>query len=273
MASSSFRIERSEAKKRVLDLEKIVKDFERLLCERTERTKQSIDQLSMDCESKCLKVWQEFDAFIEEARLKAEELCDEMRRKTSEQQSKWRLSLQKKEDLLKEAGMWRNSLRHLLGTGNDDENVVCVLQSVGAKLSSQLHESFAPVEEGYLAVTFPEWCHQSLNQLKEEMVDFTVETSRNLELQTECSLQYLNLNIFSIVGSDEDGHVFVVDGDDGSIKEFAESGEVVDRYPFGDKGEKFFPSGICRLSEDILIICGPLCCPQVRPSPFSTRRR
>ncbi|CAE1258945.1 unnamed protein product [Acanthosepion pharaonis] len=259
MASSSLKKEILEAKKRLFDLEEDVKDFERRLREMTERTKQSIDQLSIDCEWNCSKVWQKFDALMENARVKAEELCDDMRRKTTEQQSKWRQSLQEKEELLQEAGMWRTDLRHLL-SADDDEDVVCGLQSVEAKLSSRLHESFTPVEEGHFVVTFPEWCQRSLNQIQEEMVDFTVGTwpPRNLELQSQCRLQDSNLWILSITGSDEDGHVFVVDGRDNSIKEFTDSGEFVGQCLFRDGGVRFSPLDICCLSEDILVVCGSL---------------
>lgn len=78
-----------------------------------------------------------------------------------------------------------------------------------------------------------------------------------LKLQSECCLQDSNLSIFSIAGSDENGHVFVVDGRDESIKEFAESGEIVGQYPFGDGIVRFSPRDICRLTKDILVVCGP----------------
>ncbi|CAE1264769.1 unnamed protein product [Acanthosepion pharaonis] len=244
----------------LLQLDKDVEDFEKRLRERIERTKQSIEQLSIDCDSKCSKIWQEFDAFLENTRLKAAKLCDQMKRKTTEEERKWRQSLQEKENLLEEAGKWRMDLRHLLVAGNDDEDVVSRVRSLGAELSSRLHESFTPVEEGHFVVTFPEWCQRSLNQLQEEIVDFTAETwyPEKLELQSECRLQDSNLWSVSIAGSDEDGHVIVGDASDLSIKEFARTGEVVGRYHFEVRGEKFKPMDISPLSTGILASCGNL---------------
>lgn len=69
--------------------------------------------------------------------------------KTTELQSKWRQSLQKKEEFLEEAGKWLISLHHLLSSDNDDEGIVSRIQLIGVKHSSQLHESFTPVEEGH----------------------------------------------------------------------------------------------------------------------------
>lgn len=97
--ASSMKEEILEAKNRLLSLENEVKDLERQLHEKTEWTKQSLD-----CNLNCSKVWQEFDALMEKARLKAKELCN-MRRNMSEQQRKWRLSLQEKEKLFGEVSM------------------------------------------------------------------------------------------------------------------------------------------------------------------------
>ncbi|CAE1304497.1 unnamed protein product [Acanthosepion pharaonis] len=251
MAPSPFRNELLEAKNR---LENKVEDFERQLREMAERMNQSIEQLSIDCELKCSRVWREFNAFMKETQLKAEELCDDMRRKTSEQQIKWRFSLREKEDLLKEAGMWHNDLLHLLSAGNDNKDVVFGLHSVEAKLSSRLQESFDPVEGGHFVVTFPEWCQRSLNQLQKEIVDFTVGTwpTRSLELQSECYLPCSDMGISMITSSDKDGRLFAVDDGDGTVKEFTEFGRVVSRCSIENEEENFAPFDICRLSNDTL---------------------
>lgn len=188
----------------------------------------------------------------------AEELCNQIRQKSTELQSKWRQSLQKKEEFLEEAGKWLISLRHLLSFSNDDEGIVSRIQSIGVKHSSRLHDSFTPGEEGHFVVTFPEWCQQSLNQLQEEMVDFTVERwhPRKLELKSECHLQDSNLGIFSLAGSDEDGHIFVIDWSDKSIKEFIQTEEFINQCHLDDKGFSLFDT--CCLSKDILVVCGVL---------------
>ncbi|CAE1298525.1 unnamed protein product [Acanthosepion pharaonis] len=172
MASSSLRNEIKEAKKRLVVLQEDVEDFEKRPRERIERTKKSIEQLSIDCELNCSKVWQKIDALREEARMKAEELCDQTRQKMTEKQSKWRQSLEEKEELLEETEKWLIDLCHLLGDGNVDEDIVCGVEPLRAKLSWRHHKSFAPVEEGHFVVTFPEWCQRSLDQLQKEMVDF-----------------------------------------------------------------------------------------------------
>ncbi|CAE1298523.1 unnamed protein product [Acanthosepion pharaonis] len=70
-----------------------------------------------------------------------------------------------------------------------------------------------------------------------------------LELQSECRLQDSNLgSIRSIAVSDEDGHVFVVDEGDNSIKEFGETGEFVGQCFLAF--ERFSPLDICCLSQD-----------------------
>lgn len=245
----------SKVREELLSLDKELEDFEWRLREMNEQTMQSIDQLSIDCNSKCSNLQQEFDAFIEEARLKAGELCENMKEKTIGQQSKLRLSIKKNENLLEEMEEWLH-----LNADADDEDAVRGMQTVGAKLSSRLHESLTPVEKGHLVVTFPEWCHRSLNQLKKVVADFTVETwpPRNLELERECQLPGSNLVIFSIVVSDDDGHIFIADWDDRLIVELSESGEVVGQILFRDTEEKFYPRDMCCLSEDIVVVCGCL---------------
>ncbi|CAE1298526.1 unnamed protein product [Acanthosepion pharaonis] len=216
-----------------------VEEFINRLRQGIEETKKSIEQLSIDCEENCTKVRQEFDEFRKETRMKAEELCGQMREKTSEKERKWRQSLKEKERL---------SL-------SDDDEVVSGVGSLGAELSGRLHESFPPVEEGHFVMTFPEWCQRSLDQLQEEIVGFKTWPPRELELESEFRLRDSNLQwIESIAASDKDGHVFVVDGDDGSIKEFGETGEFLGRCLLGDEG--FLPWDICCFSQDNFVVCG-----------------
>ncbi|CAE1293658.1 unnamed protein product [Acanthosepion pharaonis] len=181
-----------------------------------------------------------------------------MREKTSEEERKWRQILEEKENLLKESGKWLLDLQHFLVASNDNEDVISGVRSLGVDLSGRLHESFFPVEEGHFVVTFPEWCQRSLNQLEEEIVDFKmVKTwhSKELKLESECRLRGSNLgSILSIAVSDEDGHVFVVDGGDKSIKEFGETGEFVGRCLLSDEG--FLPWDICCLSHDNFVVSG-----------------
>ncbi|CAE1258961.1 unnamed protein product [Acanthosepion pharaonis] len=180
-----------------------------------------------------------------------------MREKTTEEERKWRQSLEDKENLLEEAGKWLLDLRHLLVASIDEEDVVSGVQSMEAEFSGRLHESFFPVEEGHFVVTFPEWCQLSLNQLQEEIMEFTVKAwhPKELELEREFCLQDSKLRrILSMAVSDEDGHLFVVDGGDKSINEFGETGEFVEQCPVQDEG--FFPWDICCLSQDNFVVCG-----------------
>ncbi|CAE1262199.1 unnamed protein product [Acanthosepion pharaonis] len=202
---------------------------------RIEWTKKSIEQLSTVCEENCTKVRREFDKFREETRLKAEELCDQMKEKTSEKERKWRQSIEEKERL---------------SLSDDDEEIFSGVRSLGAEFSGRLYESFPPVEEGHFVVTFPEWCQRSLEQLEEEIVDFKVKTwhPRELELESEFRLRGSNLGwIRSITASDIDGHVFVVDWGDKSIKEFGETGEFVGRYSPPPPASKFHSSPSLKL--------------------------
>ncbi|CAE1313595.1 unnamed protein product [Acanthosepion pharaonis] len=163
-----------------------------------------------------------------------------MRENTTEEERKWRQILEEKE-------------RFPLSDDDDDEEVVSDVQMLGAEFSGRLHESFTPVEEGHFVVTFPEWCQRSLNQLQKEIVDFKTRHRMDLELESEFRLQDSNLRwIESIAASNEDVHVFVVDWADKSIKEFAETGEIVGQCPLRDEG--FLPWDICCLSKDNFVI-------------------
>ncbi|CAE1272264.1 TRIM56 [Acanthosepion pharaonis] len=271
--SLSVREEASKEKKRGPTLEQELREFEIRIRATNERTRRSIDQLSTDCDSECSKLWQDFEAFVEETRIKLGELCDNMRAAASELKKKWRLILRERDDLLGKVKIWQQTLRHLLTDDADDEDVVCGLRLVGAELSARLHQSFASPEKVRCVVTFPKWCHDSLESLKKEMIEWTVETSGHLQLEGECHLHGSNLHIISsIVAVDEDNHVFVGDWNGDSIQEFDESGQLVGQCRLTDGGEGFCPMDICRLSEDILVVCGlsasfPLPDPQV-PSFF-----
>ncbi|CAE1303672.1 TRIM56 [Acanthosepion pharaonis] len=236
-------------------LERELCQFEINIRATNERTRRSIDELSTDCDTECSKLWQDFETFIEETRLKLGELCENMRGMASELERKWRLSLKEREELLGKVKIWRHTLGHLLSDDTDDEDVVCGLRLVGAELSARLHQSFAPPDKGHWFVTFPKWCHDSLESLKKEIIDWT---SGHLQLESECPLQGSNPSLISsIVASDEDNHVFVGDWDSESILEFRDSGELVGQFPLTDGGEGFRPWDMCRLPEDILVVCCP----------------
>ncbi|CAE1268366.1 unnamed protein product [Acanthosepion pharaonis] len=221
-------------------------------------TRQSIDQLSTDCDTECTKVWEEFESFVEETRLKLGKLCDDMRASASELERKWRRSPKEREDLLKKVEIWRHTVRHLLTDGTDDEDVVCGLRLTGAELSARLRQSFAPQEKGRWLVTFPKWCHDSLESLKKEIIVWEAETSGHLQMESECRLQGSNpLIIYSMVAGDEDSRVFVGDCRSGTILEFiSDSGEMVGQCPLKEGGTDFCPWDMCRLSGDILVVCG-----------------
>ncbi|CAE1258962.1 unnamed protein product [Acanthosepion pharaonis] len=192
-----------------------------------------------------------------------------MKRKTTEEQSKWKQSVQEKENLVEKAEKW---LVDLVDTDDDKKEVVSRIESLRAELFLRLHESFAPVEEGHFVVTFPEWRQRSLQQLEKEMVDITIETWHpgKLKLQSELRLQDSIVWIHSFAVSDEDDHVFVVDGSNDLIKEFGETGEFVNQSLFKNEGKKFFLKDICRLFNDILAVCGVLWSrgPSPPPSKF-----
>ncbi|CAE1230756.1 unnamed protein product [Acanthosepion pharaonis] len=240
------------------------------------QTDRSIDQLSRDCDSECSKLLEDFETFVIEARQKLIELCDNMKVMASELERKWRRSLKEREKLLGKVKIWQQTLDHLLTDDADDEDVVCGLRLLRAELSARLHQSFAPPGKIRWVVTVPKWCHDSLESLKKEIAERQTsghnwtsarietavvgQTSGHLQLESECRLQGSNppLWISSIVASDEDNHVFVGDWEGGSILEFRDSGELVGQFPLTDGGERFHPGDICRLPEDILVVCCPV---------------
>ncbi|CAE1313714.1 unnamed protein product [Acanthosepion pharaonis] len=253
----SVRKEASNEKIRSPTLERQLRQFEINIRETYALTSRSIDQLSTDCESECSKLFLDFKAFVEEARLKLAALCDNMNVMTSELQTKWRHSLKEKKNLLKKVKVWHHTLEHLSRDDADDEDVVTGLKLVRAELSARLHQSFAPQEKGRWLVTFLKWCHDSLESLKKEIIVWETEISRHLQLESECRLQGSNLlNIYSIVAVDEDNRVFVGDFESRSILEFSDSGELVGQCPLKEGGKEFCPWDMCRLSEDILVVCG-----------------
>lgn len=239
-------------------LEQDLWDFENRIRAINEQSKRSIKQLSEDCDSECYKIWNEFEIFLEALRLKAGELCDDLRKMTSEQMTKWRHSVNERDNLLKKVKMWHLNSTHLLSDNTDDEDVIYGLRSVGAALSSRLEESFAPEEKAKLVVAFPTWCHDSLNMLEEEMVELMVETStrRNLEFEKEWNVPGSNLDISSILISEEDAHVFVGDWENKCIKEFRESGELLQKCSLSDGGKKLSPQSMCFIPDDIIVVCG-----------------
>ncbi|CAE1268373.1 TRIM56 [Acanthosepion pharaonis] len=262
----SVREEASKGKEeRGPTLERELRQFEINIRATNERTRRSIEELSTDCDTECSKLWQDFETFVEETRIKLGELCENMRGMASELERKWRHSLKEREELLGKVKIWRVSLGHLLMDDTDDEDVVCGLRLLGAELSARLHQSFAPPEKGHWVVTFPKWCHDSLESLKKEMIDWTPQTSGYLQLESECHLQgsypwlwqITPWIISSIVVSDKDNHVFVGDRDGGSVLEFRDSGEFVGQFRLKDGRETFFPWDMCRLPEDILVVCCP----------------
>ncbi|CAE1272263.1 unnamed protein product [Acanthosepion pharaonis] len=254
----SVREKASKEKESGPTLEQQLRQFEIHIRATNEQTRRSIDQLSTDCDSECSKLWQDFETFVEKARIKLGELCDNMREAASEQKRQWRLFLKEREDLLGKVKIWSDTLRHLLTDDADDEDVVSGLRLYRAELSAWLRQSFAPLEKIRWVVTFPKWCHDSLELLKKEMIDFTLETSGHLQLKRQCCLQDSKpLWISSIITDDKDNHVFVCHWNGESIQEFTETGVLVGQFRLTDGGEGFCPWDMCRLSDDILVVSCP----------------
>ncbi|CAE1258966.1 unnamed protein product [Acanthosepion pharaonis] len=156
-----------------------------------------------------------------------------MRETSSKLERKWRLSLKERDNLLKKVKIWRQTLRHLLTDAIADEDVVCGLRLVGVELSARHRQSFAQPEKVRWFVTFPKWCHDSLESLKKEMIEWTVETSEHFQMESECRLQVSNpKDINSIDVSDEDNRVFVGDAYGRSIHEFDDSGKLFLYFSF-----------------------------------------
>lgn len=173
-----------------------------------------------------LKTLAGFGAFVEEARVRLGELCDNMRETSSKLERKWCLSLKERNDILKKVKIWRHTLCHLLADAVTDEDVVCGLRLVGADLSARLRQLFAPPEKVCWFVTFPKWCHDSIESLKKDMIELTVGTSEHFQVESKCRLQVSNpQDINSIDVSDEDTCVFVGDAYGRSIHEFDDFGE------------------------------------------------
>lgn len=204
-----------------------------------------------------LKTLAGFGAFVEEARVRLGELCDNMRETSSKLERKWCLSLKERDNILKKVKIWRHTLCHLLADAVTDEDVVCGLRLVGADLSARLRQLFAPPEKVRWFVTFPKWCHDSIESLKKDVIKLTVGTSEHFQVESKCRLQVSNpQDINSIDVSDEDTCVFVGDAYGRSIHEFDDFGELVSQCPLTDGGKNFCPQGICSLSKNILVVCG-----------------
>lgn len=254
----SVRKEASNMKMRSRTLEQEFCDFEKRISVMNEQAKRSIDELSKDCDLKCYQIWHEFEIFMEEARLKAGKLCDNLREITDKQIGKWHLSVNERDNLLEKVKIWHLNSTYLLSENTNDEDVITGLRPVKSAFSSRIYESFVPEEKAKLVMTFPSWCHDSLHKLENEMVHLMIETStrRNLEFEKDWNVSGSNLDISSILISEEDGHVFVGDWENKCIKEFHESGEFLRKCSLSDGEKKLSPQSMCFIPDDIIVVCG-----------------
>ena len=193
---------REEALKKLKDegptLLKEIKDFERNLEEKKEKSRIYSEELEKECNLKCEKLWQNFEDLIEEFREKTHEMCDELRRITKEQVEKWQKFLQETEKMLKKLEIWRLNLQHLLKKGPKEKNIVFGVELVAKKLESsfpELHEKInEPLRKLHLRMEFSEFWQKFLQELQNKMIGFgSLDYSDNfIQFENEWNLPELN---------------------------------------------------------------------------------
>ena len=256
---------REEALKKLKDpgptLLKEIKDFERNLEEKKEKSRIYSEELEKECNLKCEKLWQNFEDLIEEFREKTHEMCDELRRITKEQVEKWQKFLQETEKMLKKLEIWRLNLQHLLKKGPKEKNFVFGVELVAKKLESsfpELHEKInEPLRKLHLRMEFSDFWKKFLQELQNKMIGFgSLDYSDNfVQFENEWNLPELNTDrhINSIVVNPKDNHLFLTESRNCSIIEMKESGEFVFELILKDEnGNKFFPHEMIFISSEIL---------------------
>ena len=256
---------REEALKKLKDegptLLKEIKDFERNLEEKKEKSRIYSEELEKECNLKCEKLWQNFEDLIEEFREKTHEMCDELRRITKEQVEKWQKFLQETEKMLKKLEIWRLNLQHLLKKGPKEKNIVFGVELVAKKLESsfpELHEKInEPLRKLHLRMEFSKFWQKFLQELQNKMIGFgSLDYSDNfIQFENEWNLPESNTDrhIHSIVVNPKDNHLFLADSSNCSIIEMKESGEFVFELILKDEnGNKFFPHEMIFISSEIL---------------------
>ena len=256
---------RKEALKKPKDegptLLKEIKDLEKNLKERKEKSRISNEDLEKQCNFKCEKLWQNYEDLIKELREKTHKMCDELRRITNEQVEKGRKFQNETEKMLKKLEIWGLNLQHLLKKGPKEKNIVLGVELVAKKLASsfpELHEKInEPQRKLHLREEFSDFSKKFLQEVENKMIGFgSLDYSDNFILfENEWNLPESNTDRFipSIVVNPKDNHLFLAESRNCSITEMKESGEFVFELILKDeKGNKFIPHEMIFISSEIL---------------------
>ena len=256
---------REEALKKLKDqgptLLREIKDLEKNLEEKKEKSRISSEDLEKQCHFKCETLWQNFEDLIKELREKTHEMCDELRRITNEQVEKGRKFQNETENMLKKLEICALNLQHLLKKGPKEKNFVFGVELVAKRFESslpELHEKInEPLREFHLREEFSDFWKKFLQKLPNKMIGFgSLDYSDNLiQFENEWNLPESNTLrlIQSIVVNHKDNHVFLADYWNFSIIELKESGEFVFELILKDEnGNKFLPNEMIFISSEIL---------------------
>ena len=225
-------------------------DFEKDLEEKNIKSRNYCEELKKQCDLKCEEFWQNYDDTIDKMREKTHEMCDELRQITKDQVEKWQKFLRETEKMLKKFEIWRLNLHHLLKKGSKEKDVILGVDLVARNLESSLVELNQkikePLREMNLRVEYSDLWQKFLENLETEKIGFGILdfVVNSIEIETEWNLPESNTyrQISSLVVSDEDHHLFLVDNRNGSIVEMTESGEFVGELKLkGENGEEFRP--------------------------------
>ena len=229
---------------------KEIGDFEKDLEEKNIKSRNCCEELKKQCDLKCEEFWQNCDDTIDKMREKTHEMCDELRQMTKDQVEKWQKFLRETENMLKKFEIWRLNLHHLLKKGSKEKDVVLGVELVARNLESSLVELNQKIKEPLrkmeLRVKYSDLWQEFLENLETEKIGFGILdfVVNSIEIETEWNLPGSNTDrrIWSLVVSDEDHHLFLVDHSNYSIVEMTESGEFVGELKLkGENGEKLRP--------------------------------
>ena len=242
-----------------------IKDLEKNLEEKKEKSRISNEYLEKQCHFKCEKLWQNYEDLIKELRKKTHEMCDELRRITNEQVEKGRKFQNETEKMLKKLEIWGLNLQHLLKKGPKEKNIVFGVELVAKKLESsfpELHEKInEPLRKLHLRMEFSVFWRKFLQEVQNKTIgsgsldysDISIQFENEWNLPESNTDRYIN----SIVVNPKDNHLFLGEYSNCSIIEMKESGEFVFELILKDeKGKKFHPNEMTFISTEILgVIC------------------
>lgn len=263
--SSTIRYVKDEAsdqRSQCHTLAREMKDLEINLQKANQQTKKSIDKLTLDCDTKCKELWQNFEEIVANARQKTEKLCEDMKKLAAGQVEKWSHTITENEKILKQLEICNINLRYLLHECQQNVDVLYGLRLLESKLTSWLQYSVGSIEKGDLNVTFSHWWPETLQYLKTAMigsVSLPIEKLplKNLIFEKEWYVEGSNLDVRSICISKEDDHIFICDVSNQSIIEFTEDGKLRGQCLLCEGANKFTPFDICLVSPDIFVVaCG-----------------